>query len=298
MRNKIRSIACMEVRNKRSPRSTSRQESSSSNASNSNRNGKLWSNRLKSIPSWNSKHATSTRIIIRFIVWTSSFMVWNSWPNCNAICKVIFPCLASIFDLFFVVECRQFCKQGDLNRAKTLFQSIESVTQDPYLFPSSVDRSSQDQYSFYETFQRSIRQLRSDITQMHTTLWNDGVDRQLKNEVKVTSNYLDRLFQCTFYEDKGEKSLIEKHVQTFATYCLQGFIHRLIEKRSELTIEDDERTLRLVYSLDSDQESSGNHRIEQFDRALNYLREFFQALHTNLLSRTVKIQPANQKWVN
>lgn len=129
---------------------------------------------------------------------------------------------------------------------------------------------------------------------MHTTLWNDGVDRQLKNEVKVKTSYLDRLFQCTFYEDKGEKSLIEKHVQTFATHCLQGFIHRLIEKRSELTVEDDEQTLRLVYSLDSDQKSSGNHRLEQFDRALNYLREFFQALHANLLSRTVKVQPVNQ----
>ena len=173
-----------------------------------------------------------------------------------------------------------------------MFQAIETITQDTYLFPA---QPSQHQHPFYETFQRSIRQLRSDITQLHTTLWNDGVDRQVKNELKVKATYLDRLFQCTFYEDRGEKSLIEKHLQTFATYCLQGFIHRLIEKRARLTIEDNGSTARLVYALEKDQDPVDNDRIEQFDQTLNYLREFFQVLHANVLSRTVKVQPANQK---
>jgi len=129
---------------------------------------------------------------------------------------------------FVYLECRQLCKKGSLNQAKILSESIENLIRNEYLFPNTKDKVYQQHYPLYEIFQRSVKQLRSDICQTHHTLWNDGIDRINKNEFKLNIYYLDQLFQCFFYEDKGEKLLMEKNIQIFARYCLENFIEILI----------------------------------------------------------------------
>lgn len=161
-----------------------------------------------------------------------------------------------------------------------------------YLFPGNNDKTYQQHYPLYETFQRSVKQLRSDISQTHHTLWNDGVDRTTKNQLHINFMWLDQLFQCLIYEDKGEKSLIEKNIQTFATYCFQIFIQVLIEKNLKLTIE--EETTMVVIQMDENDELKES-TIEQFNETLINLQQFFHVLNTHLLSREMKVQPANDK---
>ncbi|CAF2511882.1 unnamed protein product [Rotaria sp. Silwood2] len=111
-------------------------------------------------------------------------------------------------------ECRQLCKKGSLNEAKNLYQTVENLINNEYLFPHTKDKFYQQHYPLYETFQKYVRQLRTDICQTHHILWNDGVDRTTKNQLKLNLNHLDQLFKCIFYEEKGEKLLMEKNIQT------------------------------------------------------------------------------------
>ncbi len=193
---------------------------------------------------------------------------------------------------FLFSECRQLCRKGSLNQAKILSESIENLIHNEYLFPNNNDKFSQQHYPLYETFQRSVRQLHSDICQTHHILWNDGIDRINKNQFKIHFNYLDQLFQCKFYEDKGEKLLIEKNIQTFAIYCLERFIQILIEKKMKLII--DKETTMIVIRLEDNKEIKGNN-IEQFHEILNYLKQFFDVLNKHLLSRMMNIQTSNEK---
>jgi hypothetical protein len=196
-----------------------------------------------------------------------------------------------VFFLFFS-ECRQLCKKGALNQAKILSTSIENLLHDEYLFPTTKDKLYQQHYPLYEIFQRSVRQLRSDICQTHHILWNDGIDRTNKNQLIINFDYLDRLFQCIFYEDKGEKLLIEKNIQTFATYCFQVLIQILIEKNMKLII--DEETTMIEIRLEENEVNEENN-IEQFNQILNYLKQFFDSLNTHLLSRVMMVQRSNDK---
>jgi hypothetical protein len=194
---------------------------------------------------------------------------------------------------FVYLECRQLCKKGSLNQAKILSESIENFIRNEYLFPNTKDKVYQQHYPLYEIFQRSVKQLRSDICQTHHTLWNDGIDRINKNEFKLNIYYLDQLFQCFFYEDKGEKLLMEKNIQIFARYCLENFIEILIEKKMKLDIQEDTTTMILIRLEDNEKINKNN--IEQFEEILNYLKKFFQVLNTYLLSRVMKIQTSNEK---
>jgi hypothetical protein len=194
--------------------------------------------------------------------------------------------------IFLFEECRQLCKQSHLNEAKNLFQSIENLINDEYLFPNNNDKFYQQHYPLYESFQRSVRQLRSDISQTHIILWNDGIDRQNKNEFKINTFYLDQLFQCVFSEEKGEKVLMEKNIQTFALYCLQGYVHMLIEKRMKLII--DIETNMILIRIENDDEIDRNDN-EQFHEIFNYLKRFFETLNTYLLSRIMKVQTSNDR---
>ncbi len=108
----------------------------------------------------------------------------------------------------------------------------------------------------------------------------------------INFDYLDRLFQCIFYEDKGEKLLIEKNIQTFATYCFQVLIQILIEKNMKLII--DEETTMIEIRLEENEENEENN-IEQFNQILNYLKQFFDSLNTHLLSRVMMVQRSNDK---
>jgi len=193
---------------------------------------------------------------------------------------------------FLFKECRQLCKKGYLNEAKTAYKSIENLINNEYLFPTNTDKFYQQHYPLYETFQRSVRQLRSDICQAHNTLWNDGIDKTKKNQLKLDLNYIDQLFQCIFYEDKGEKLLMEKNIQAFATYFLQGFIQILIEKRIRLDVDVD--TTRILIRMEDNEEIEGNN-IEQFNETLNYLKRVFDILNMYLLSRIMKVQTSNEK---
>ncbi|CAF3979662.1 unnamed protein product [Rotaria sp. Silwood1] len=161
-----------------------------------------------------------------------------------------------------------------------------------YLFPHSNDKFYQQHYPLYETFQKYVRQLRTDICQTHHTLWNDGVDRTTKNQLKLNLNYLDQLFQCIFHEEKGERLLMEKNIQTFASYCFQGFIHILIEKKMKLVI--DVETTMVLIRMENNEEIERND-IEEFDETLNYLKKFFDVLNIHLLSRVMKIQTSKEK---
>ncbi len=110
--------------------------------------------------------------------------------------------------------------------------------------------------------------------------------------MKLDLNYIDQLFQCILYEEKGEKLLMEKNIQAFATYCLQGFIQILIEKRIRLDVDVD--TTRILIRMEDKEEIQGNN-IEQFNETLNYLKRFFDILNMYLLSRIMKVQTSNDK---
>lgn len=200
-----------------------------------------------------------------------------------------------MFDILLLhLECRRLREKGNLSEAKIVLQSIDATTEDPYLFPVQVEKSAASQVPYYDTLQRSLRQLRSEIFQAHTNLWNDGVNRQKKNELLLKTNHLDRLFQCTFYEDRGEKSLIEKHIQTLANHCLQTFIHELVDKQIALIVEEDASTASANIRLENEEIIEPN-RMKRFDQVLTYFKEFLHALNLHLLSRAIKIQPANDK---
>ncbi len=206
--------------------------------------------------------------------------------------------LKNIFPKFFIfclfLECRQLCKKGSLNQAKTLSESIENLIHNEYLFPNNPDKFYQQHYPLYETFQRSVKQLRSDICQTHHILWNDGIDKTNKNQLKLNFSYLDQLFQCIFYDDKGEKLLMEKNIQTFAIDCLQGFIQNLIEKKMKLDIDEEETTTMVLIRLENNEEIERNN-IQQFNETLNFIKKFFDVLNTHLLSREMKVQTSNEK---
>ena len=91
--------------------------------------------------------------------------------------------------------------------------------------------------------------------------------------------------------------MVEKHIQTLATYCLQGFIHVLIEKRSRLIIEEQDESTKILFRIENEDEhdESTSDGIEQFNQTLIYLGEFFQTLNTYLLSRLVKMPTSDQK---
>lgn len=161
-----------------------------------------------------------------------------------------------------------------------------------YLFPHSTDKSYQQHYPLYETFQRNFKQLRIDITQTHHSLWNDGVDRTNKNQLKLNMNHLDKLFQCTFYDDKGEKALMEKNIQNFASFCFQGIIQVLIEKKMKLTI--DVESISVAIRIENNEDFEGN-SIEQFHNTLNDLNKLFDTLNQYLLGNFMKIQTSNNK---
>ncbi|CAF4441354.1 unnamed protein product, partial [Adineta steineri] len=113
------------------------------------------------------------------------------------------------------------------------------------------------------------------------------------NELQLNLNYLDQLFKCIFYEDRGEKLLMEKNIQTFATYCFQGFIQIFIETKLKLVI--DIETPVILLQMENDDDIEKNNNIEQFNITLNYLKEFFEILNTYLLSRTMNIQTTKEK---
>lgn len=104
--------------------------------------------------------------------------------------------------------------------------------------------------------------------------------------------FLDQLFQCRFIEDRGEKILIEKNIQTFATFCYQRFIEILMEKSMTIVIK--EETNHVDISLEENDENDDN-QIEEFDRKIKNLKEFFEILNQYVLSRMIHIQPSNQK---
>ncbi|CAF1079626.1 unnamed protein product [Rotaria sordida] len=191
-------------------------------------------------------------------------------------------------------ECRQLCKKGYLNEAKILYETIENLINNEYLFPPTNDKFYQQHYPLYETFQRYVRQLRTDICQTHHILWNDSIDRTNKNQLKINLNYLDQLLKCIFYEEKGEKLLMEKNIQSFASYCFQGFIHILIEKKMKLII--DVETTMVLIKIENNEEIEQND-IEQFNETLNYLKKFFDILNIHLLSRVMKIQTSKDKSI-
>ena len=91
--------------------------------------------------------------------------------------------------------------------------------------------------------------------------------------------------------------MVEKHIQTFASYCLQGFIHVLMEKRSRLIIEEQDESTKVLFRIENDDEhdESETNGIEQFDQTLIYLGEFFQTLNTYLLSRPLQVHSSDQK---
>lgn len=141
--------------------------------------------------------------------------------------------------------------------------------------------------------QKSFKQLHIEINQTHQTLWNDGIDRTTKNHLKLQLFYLDQLFQCRFIEDRGEKILIEKSIQTFATFCYQRFIEILIEKPMTIVIQEEKNQIEIF--LEEHDENDEN-QIEEFDRKIKNLKEFFEILNQYVLSRTIQIQPtSNQK---
>jgi hypothetical protein len=142
--------------------------------------------------------------------------------------------------------------------------------------------------------QRSVDQLRSDICQTHHILWNDGVNRTNKNQLKLDLNDIGRLFECVFYEERKEKLLMEKNIQTFAMYCLQGFINVLIEKKLKLDV-DVQTTMVLITMDNEEEEELDRNEIEQFNETLNYLKKFFEVLDMHLLTRVMKVQTANEK---
>lgn len=194
-------------------------------------------------------------------------------------------------------ECRKLRDNGNLTEAKIVLQTIDLITEDSFLFPKQIEKSAAKQNRFYEKFQQNLRQLRSEIFQMHSNLWNDGVNRHEKNELQLKTNELDRLFRCTFDEDNGEKNLIEKQIQTFANYCLQSFLHDLLEKPMRLIIDEDLKTTNVKIRLENDDENDEN-RMKQFEQILNDFKGFFHVLNVNLLSRTIKIQPTNDQSVS
>lgn len=98
--------------------------------------------------------------------------------------------------------------------------------------------------------------------------------------------------QCTFSEDKGEKLLIEKNLQSFATYCFLSLIQILIENNKKLTIEE-EPTMALIQLEDNDEIKIT--KIEQFNETMNYLKEFFEVLNKYVLSRIMNIQKSSDK---
>jgi len=195
--------------------------------------------------------------------------------------------------LFLFSECRQLCRKGSLNQAKILSESIENLIHNEYLFPNNNDKFSQQHYPLYETFQRSVRQLRSDICQTHHILWNDGIDRTNKNQLNIQFDYLNQLFQCIVYEDKGEKLLMEKNIQTLATFCLQRLIQILIEKKIKLVIVEEATMVSI--RMEENEEIEGND-IEQFNETLKYLKKLFDVLNMHLLTRVMKVQTLNEKY--
>jgi predicted RNA-binding protein YlqC (UPF0109 family) len=197
--------------------------------------------------------------------------------------------------LLSTIECRQLCKQGHLNEAKHVFQSMEEIMNDTYVFPAHVEQCSNEQQTFYDELQRSIQQVRSEISQTHVNLWNDAVNRQHVNQLHLTAKYFDRLFQSTFDDKKGETTLIDKQMQLLASYCLETFIRRLIDKPMRLFIDEDDDNARVIIRIEHDDKRNECHRIERFGRILNELEELFQTLHKHLLSRTIKIQTIKKK---
>ncbi|CAF3487316.1 unnamed protein product [Adineta steineri] len=195
-----------------------------------------------------------------------------------------------------IQECRQLCKKGHLNEAKNSYKSIENILNNQYLFPNTNEKFYQQHYPLYETFQKSIGRLRSDICQTHHILWNDGVNKTTQNELQLNLNYLDQLFKCIFYEDRGEKLLMEKNIQTFATFCFQEFIQIFIETKLKLVI-DIETPVILLQMENDDDDIEKNNNIEQFNITLNYLKEFFEILNTYLLSRRMNIQTTKEKSI-
>lgn len=194
--------------------------------------------------------------------------------------------------LFHFEECRQLCKKGYLYEAKEASKSIDNLMNNEYLFPKTSDKFYQQHYPLYETFQRSVRQLRSDICQTHHILWNDGVERTTTNQIRLEFNQLEQLFKCIFDEDQGEKLLMEKNIQTFATYCLQEFIRVLIDKKMKLDV--DVETTMVLIRMETDEDVERDH-IEELNEALNYLKNLFEILNMYLLSRVMKIQTSKEK---
>lgn len=192
-----------------------------------------------------------------------------------------------------IQECRRLCRDGRLSDAKAAFHTIESLLTDEYLFPTSQDKAYQQHNPLYETFQRSTRQLRSDISQLHHTLWKDGVDDTQKNQLTLNFKYIDELFQSVLYEDRGERVLTEKNVQAFATYCLQRFIQVLVEKRMGLTIDAEATMVSIQLENADDDVERGD--IEQLDQAFQHLQSFLETLNTHLLSRAMKVQASNEQ---
>lgn len=170
-----------------------------------------------------------------------------------------------------------------MNEAKSVFQSIESIGQDVYLFPKRLEKSFDD--PLYEYFQRFLRQVASELCQLHTILWNDGVDRQTKNRFVLNNDDLDRLFQCEFVEEKDEKQTIEKQIQSFAQFVMEVFVASLLEKEIQLKIDEDSTTVSIQLEQEIFDEQN---RLEQFQDALNFIEELFNVLNSNLLSRQIK----------
>ena len=167
--------------------------------------------------------------------------------------------------------------------------TIESLLNDEYLFPAKTPHPNSP---LYDIFQRSARQLRSDICQTHHTLWNDGIDRTGKNELRFNLKYIDQLFQCIFHEDKGEKTLMEKNIQSFANYCFQRIIQVLLEKNMKLNVdvEPTNVTIRLEINEDSDRTD-----IEQLNITLSDIKKFFEVVNTYVLLRVMNVQTSKEE---
>ena len=61
-----------------------------------------------------------------------------------------------------------------------------------------------------------------------------------------------------------------------------------------MTIVIKEETNHVDISLEENDENDDN-QIEEFDRKIKNLKEFFEILNQYVLSRTIHIQPSNQK---
>lgn len=159
------------------------------------------------------------------------------------------------------------------------------MVDDEYLFPNKGAISKD---SMFEEFERSIRQIRSDINQMHAALWNDGVDRNKKNLLVLNNDDLDRLFQCDLIEEKSEKDLVEKQIEIFSKNFLEFYPKELIDKGKRLIV-DEENPKEIFIRIENSGEENEKSDVEQFDEAIRNLRVVLQILNANLLSRSMRI---------